>query len=118
MACDTSFRGKLSGQNDPFPAARAPATTCKVIRGRTSSQKEAPCDTFSASFLGNPQMLSTPSATNQSRSKKMQQDPFHPDGSTGKESACNAGDEGDASSIPGLIHLSNFYNDIPQISFT
>lgn len=41
-----------------------------------------------------------------------------PCGSVVKVSACNAGDEGDASSIPGLIHLSNFYNDIPQISFT
>ena len=50
--------------------------------------------------------------------KKMQQDSFHPDGSTDKESACNAGDKRDASSIPGLVHLSNFYNDIPQISFT
>ena len=63
---------------------------------------------LSASFLGNPQMLSTPSAMSQSRSKKMQQDLFHPDGSTGKESACNAGDEQDASSVPGLVHLSNF----------
>ena len=50
--------------------------------------------------------------------KKMQQDSFHPDGSMDKESACNAGDKRDASSIPGLVHLSNFYNDIPQISFT